>query len=92
MAVPVTEAAQAAENFKFKPELNCVTVTEYNIQFRPSLYTRYWYNISKFLFDIGFDIVLQYRDITISKVKTLMSYMTSEQCWRYRRFFNIVLV
>jgi hypothetical protein len=45
MAVPVTEAAQAAENFKFKPELNCVTVTEYDIQFRPSLYIRYWYDI-----------------------------------------------
>jgi hypothetical protein len=49
------------------------------------------------LFDIEYDIVLQYRDITISKVKTLtrMSYMISVQCrdiristffLRYQRF------
>jgi hypothetical protein len=60
------------------------------------------YSISKFLFDIKpeYYIVLQYRpyyyrDITISKVKTLMSYMISVQYWdiristfslRYQRF------
>jgi hypothetical protein len=48
----------------------------YDIQILGSLYTRYWYDI-EFLFDIVYDIVLQYRDITISKVKTLMSYRIS---------------
>ncbi len=36
--------------------------------------------ISKFWFDIEYDIILQYRDIRIAKVKTLMSYMISVQC------------
>ncbi len=38
--------------------------------------------ISKVLFDIEYNIVLKYRDITISKVKTLMSYMISVQIAR----------
>jgi hypothetical protein len=38
------------------------------------------YSISKFLFDIEYNIVLQYLDIRISKVKTLMPYMISMQC------------
>jgi hypothetical protein len=39
-------------------------------------------SISKFLFNIGYDIVMQYRDITSSKAKTLMSRlcMISGQC------------
>jgi hypothetical protein len=32
------------------------------------------YSISTFCFDIGYGVVLQYRDIRISKAKTLMSY------------------
>ncbi len=40
-----------------------------------ALCTLYVYSISKVLFDIEYHIVLQYPgDITISKVKTLMSY------------------
>jgi hypothetical protein len=36
--------------------------------------------ISKFVFSIGYNIVLQYRDIRTLKSKTLMSYMISVQC------------
>jgi hypothetical protein len=42
------------------------------------------YMISKFWVDIRCDVVLQFRDIRISKVKTLMSYMISVQCWDIR--------
>jgi hypothetical protein len=48
----------------------------YDFQIRPSLAIDIG-TISKFLFDIEYDILRQYRDIPISKVKTLMSYRLS---------------
>jgi hypothetical protein len=49
-----------------------------------ALCTLEMYSISKFWFDIGYDVVLQYRDIRISKVKTLMS-ISKFSLW-YQRF------
>jgi hypothetical protein len=76
------------ENHRYRVRYSNSTVFVHSICIR-------YRSFSSSLFDIDYDIVLQYRDITISKVKTLMSYMISAQCreiristfsLRYQRF------
>ncbi len=56
------------------------TIFNFDALCTPDMYT-----ISNFWFDIEYNTVLQYWDIRISKVKTLMSYMISVQCRETRR-------